>query len=133
MGERVPPNPIGVPSEEAGVGCEIQRFEHGRGALLPGSAEELGIEIAADDRGKVQQLSHRIRKAPEPAGHHLPHSVRNPKRTQVNGGSTPGVHRHGVGLDHVPKKLLEEERIAIRLLMQRSDQRHRDLETGDAA
>ena len=80
--------------------------------------QQVELELAADHGRHLERLAGRGAQAPQPPRRHLAHAVRHPGLGQRSGGMEPAAAGSQVAHD-----LLDEERVALGLAVQRPQER----------
>ena len=117
VGERVAADAAGDLAQHAGAHRLVERGDE----VVPGQRaerlEQPEVELAADHRRDLDRLARRRRQPPDPPRGHLSHAVGHPGLLEVDGALEAAR-----ALAQVAHDLLDEERVALGLPVQRRDE-----------
>ena len=118
VGERPGGCAVRQRADEVGAGRALERVEDRLPRRGAGRLEEREVELRADHRGGLEDVDGGLAEPVEPAADHLAHALRHAEVAERG----PAVVREGAGLEQVAQHLLDEERVAAGLVLDRGAQ-----------
>ena len=110
--ERVAADALGVLAQDARGDRLLQRLDEGVVVERASLVEDVEVRLSADDRGDREHRERGLAEPREPAAGDLAHAV----------GDAGVAQRQVAGALQVPQDLLDEERVALGLLVQLGDE-----------